>query len=149
MKTRPVRAPGLQEWPNWTIYCRPGAFTRRFGGVFKQALRGAKGSKPAFSVERIASFRVSLTALLAYAPNVDSASYLKERKSSFKRKKEVFPTRKPRNILLPMAHLADNSLQGPERSEQCAGPDWICEATGTKCAPKRGNWECLFDFNEQ
>jgi hypothetical protein len=39
LKTRPVRAPGLQEWPNWTIYCRPGALTRLFGRVFKQALR--------------------------------------------------------------------------------------------------------------
>ena len=39
LKTRPVRAPGLQEWPNWAIFCRPRALTRRFCGVFKQARR--------------------------------------------------------------------------------------------------------------
>ena len=38
LKTRPVRAPGLQERPNWAISCRPRALTRRFCGVFKQAL---------------------------------------------------------------------------------------------------------------
>jgi hypothetical protein len=38
LKTRPVRGPGLQELEILAVSCRPRALTRRFGGVFKQAL---------------------------------------------------------------------------------------------------------------
>ena len=39
LKTRPVRAPGLQCVAISAVSCRPRALTRRGAGVFKQALR--------------------------------------------------------------------------------------------------------------
>jgi len=38
LRTCPVRGPGLQEVEILAVSCRPRALTRRFGGVFKQAL---------------------------------------------------------------------------------------------------------------
>ena len=39
LEIRPVRGPGLQPRAIWAVSCRPRALTRRFGGIFKQALR--------------------------------------------------------------------------------------------------------------
>ena len=39
LKTRPVRGPGLQDWLDLVVSCRPRALTRQGGGVFKQALK--------------------------------------------------------------------------------------------------------------
>ena len=45
LKTRPVRAPGLQRMAVSAVSCRPRALTRRSAGVFKQALTGGGGAK--------------------------------------------------------------------------------------------------------
>src|SRR6266498_3923432 len=46
LKTRPVRAPGLQRMAISAVSCRPRVLTRRGAGVFKQALRPESLSLP-------------------------------------------------------------------------------------------------------